>query len=1016
MDSSSVHERLNAVFRHLLQQPCEANPVLHKVLLTSRHLQKQEAAEAVIIGGMVLDIHATPSIPANPRTTTPGKVNYVLGGVARNVAECMSKLGSKPYMISALGLDMAGDFAFYFVSVLFFFSFFYGTRKYTVGALEICWPVYRRVSCLFLHCIGSGVGIRRQKDIDTAVVSNILDVNGELAAAVASVESIEKFLTPDWIRQFIHHISSASVLMVDANLSPPALAASCKIAAECNIPVWFEPVSVTKSRRITSVVKYITVVSPNEDELVAMANALSGENMFRPIDRNKHSAESLFQTLKPAILVLLEKGIRLVVLTLGSDGVLLCSKELLSSMRIGLRKTKPYGFSRDLYKTVTSRCHSSRYSGAMEPAGGSQFFAVHFPALPASVVRLTGAGDCLVGGTLASISSGLDVMQSVAVGIAAAKAAVEAETNVPAQFNLTAIAEGYEADALKLFIEMQSADEHIRMDEFTVTSTLNLCVKLLNVGFGRQLHAFMVKTSNDASGFAVSSLIDMYSKCRCYEEACRVFEGCTEEVNLISKNAMVAACCREGEMEMALKTFWRQPELNDAVSWNTLISGYVQNGDAEEGLKLFVRMGENGVRWNEHTFASALSACCGLRNVKCAKEIHSWVLKNGLISNPFVSSGIVDVYCKCENMNYAESMLLLKGVRNSFSISSMIVGYSLQGNMEEARRHFDSLTEKNVVVWTALFSGYVKAQNCEALFDLLSEFVTKEGVVTDALILVIVLGACALQAALHPGKEIHAYILRMGVQMDKKLISTLVDMYSKCGDMTYAEIIFQNFIERDLVLYNVMIACYAHHGHEEKAILLFEEMLEKGIKPDAVTFVAILSAFRHRGSVEMGEKYFNSMTADYKISPETDHYACMIDLYGRANQLEKAIEFMKNIPTEEDAVILGSFLNVCRLNRNAELAGEAEEKLLRLEGNNKARYVQLANVYAAEGNWAEMGRIRKQMRGMKGNRFAGCSWVYVEHEIHIFTVGDVSHPKTNAIYSVLAIFTGELYEIAGAFY
>ncbi|KAK9217696.1 hypothetical protein WN943_006324 [Citrus x changshan-huyou] len=85
------------------------------VLLTSRQLQKQEAAELVIIGGMVLDIHATPSIPVNPRTTTPGKVNYVLGCVARNVTECMSKLGAKPYMISALGLDMAGDFAFYFV-------------------------------------------------------------------------------------------------------------------------------------------------------------------------------------------------------------------------------------------------------------------------------------------------------------------------------------------------------------------------------------------------------------------------------------------------------------------------------------------------------------------------------------------------------------------------------------------------------------------------------------------------------------------------------------------------------------------------------------------------------------------------------------------------------------------------------------------------------------------------------------------------------------------------------------
>ncbi|KAL9417254.1 hypothetical protein AB3S75_040268 [Citrus x aurantiifolia] len=114
MDSNSVQERLNTIFRHLLQQPCEAKLVLHKVLLTSRQLQKQEAAEPVIIKGMVLDIHATP-FPANRRTTTPGKVNYVLGGVAKNVAECMSKLGAKPYMISALGLDMAGGFAFYFV-------------------------------------------------------------------------------------------------------------------------------------------------------------------------------------------------------------------------------------------------------------------------------------------------------------------------------------------------------------------------------------------------------------------------------------------------------------------------------------------------------------------------------------------------------------------------------------------------------------------------------------------------------------------------------------------------------------------------------------------------------------------------------------------------------------------------------------------------------------------------------------------------------------------------------------
>ncbi|KAK3134876.1 hypothetical protein QOZ80_5BG0411890 [Eleusine coracana subsp. coracana] len=64
----------------------------------------------VIIGGMVLDIHAKPSVPPQPGTTVPGMVKYIKGGVARNIAECMSKIGTRPFMISVVGNDMAGDF------------------------------------------------------------------------------------------------------------------------------------------------------------------------------------------------------------------------------------------------------------------------------------------------------------------------------------------------------------------------------------------------------------------------------------------------------------------------------------------------------------------------------------------------------------------------------------------------------------------------------------------------------------------------------------------------------------------------------------------------------------------------------------------------------------------------------------------------------------------------------------------------------------------------------------------
>lgn len=281
----------------------------------------------------------------------------------------------------------------------------------------------------------------KHQDIKTPVICNIFDTEGELAAAVASVEAVEKFLTSSWIQQSKQNIFSAPVMMVDANLSLPALEASCQLAAESNTPVWFEPVSVAKSRRIVSVAKYVTFASPNEDELIAMANALSHENMFRHIERDSNSrcsVESLFQFLKPAILVLLEKGIKIVAVTLGADGVFLCSRGP-NIVRFSLDRTKKYGFSGQLYDKVVSSCPSSRFSGALQIERSSHLFSVHFPALPASVVRLTGAGDCLVGGTLASLCSGLDIMQSIAVGIAAAKSAVEGEANVPSEFSLATI-------------------------------------------------------------------------------------------------------------------------------------------------------------------------------------------------------------------------------------------------------------------------------------------------------------------------------------------------------------------------------------------------------------------------------------------------------------------------------------------------------------------------------------------------------------------------------------------------
>lgn len=176
------------------------------------------------------------------------------------------------------------------------------------------------------------------------------------------------------------------------------------------------------------------MVSPNQDELIAMANTLCARNIFHPIkpEEDKLSPEDVFCALRPAILVLLENGIKVVIVTLGSNGALLCSK---SNPNKALSINRKFPESGVIFKRVQLTCSPNRFSGP-GLSYGSSLFAMHFPTVPAKVKKLTGAGDCLVGGTVASLSNGLELFQSLAVGIASAKAAVESDDNVPPEFNM----------------------------------------------------------------------------------------------------------------------------------------------------------------------------------------------------------------------------------------------------------------------------------------------------------------------------------------------------------------------------------------------------------------------------------------------------------------------------------------------------------------------------------------------------------------------------------------------------
>uniref|UniRef100_A0A0D9WWH3 Carbohydrate kinase PfkB domain-containing protein n=1 Tax=Leersia perrieri TaxID=77586 RepID=A0A0D9WWH3_9ORYZ len=361
--TSSSLRRMESVHRHLLPAP---PPILHQNPLGATRSE----SFPVIIGGMVLDIHAKPSMQPHPGTTVPGMVKYISGGVARNIAECIYKLETRPFMISVVGKDMAGRLDYV---------------------------------------------------------------------------QMEKFLSPSWICQFCACISNAPLLMIDANLSPESLEASCKIAHEVGVPVFFEPVSIVKSSRIAPIAKYITYTSPNEFELVAMANSLSPPEKynFAKIDQFKNKAkavEYLFEMLSPAMFFLLEKGIKFLLVTLGSHGVFVCCKEC-TSLMMDQQKSETTSFSTMLLDKL-ERCFPSNMLLNFPREGSTRTCVFHLPAVSASVVSLTGAGDCFVGGVISALCGGLDMMQSVAVGIAIAKASVESEANIPDKFSAATIAGG----------------------------------------------------------------------------------------------------------------------------------------------------------------------------------------------------------------------------------------------------------------------------------------------------------------------------------------------------------------------------------------------------------------------------------------------------------------------------------------------------------------------------------------------------------------------------------------------
>ncbi|KAF5208202.1 Pentatricopeptide repeat [Thalictrum thalictroides] len=435
------------------------------------------------------------------------------------------------------------------------------------------------------------------------------------------------------------------------------------------------------------------------------------------------------------------------------------------------------------------------------------------------------------------------------------------------------------------------------------------------------------------------------------------------------------------------------------VAWSAMISGYVQCGRVLEALYMFKRMCLEGIKLDEFTYTSVLGACANYGYPQHGKELHGYILHTETKSMSHlalsVNNALVSLYSKCGEIDRARHIFDIMLERDLVLWNAILCGSVNAGRIGDAKRVYDVMPEKNYMSWTVMISGFTHSGLGEEALQLFNRLRIEGHEPCDYMfagaILACVIIACAGLGALEHGRQLHAQLVRFGLDSSLSAGNALVTMYAKCGVVEAAHHMFLTMPYVDSS-WNAMIAALGQHGHGAEALELFNKMLQEAILPDRITFLTILSACGHAGLVNEGCQYFYSMKQTYGIDPGEDHYACFIDLLCRAGKISEAKHVIETMPFEPGAPVCGALLAGCRVHGNMELGIQAADRLFHLVPQQDGTYVMLANIYASAGRWDDMAKVRKLMRDRGVKKEPGCSWIEVANKVHVFLVGDTKHP------------------------
>ncbi|KAL5781359.1 hypothetical protein ACOSP7_006388 [Xanthoceras sorbifolium] len=502
-----------------------------------------------------------------------------------------------------------------------------------------------------------------------------------------------------------------------------------------------------------------------------------------------------------------------------------------------------------------------------------------------------------------------------------------------------------------------------------VLRQLQVCIKHQTPSTAEKLHSIIIKLGLNQCGPLPNTLVDAYGKCGLFHHARQLFE------------------------EMPHR---------DHISWASILTAFNKASLPNLTLSFFPAMFTVDQLQPDHfVFATLIKACAALGSTMLGKQVHARFVLSPFSDDDVVKSSLVYMYAKCGLPDNARAVFNSIKLKNTVSWTAMLSGYARSGRKNEAMEMFKSAPVRNLFVWTALISGLVQSGNgIDAFYMFIS--MRREGVdIVDPMVLSSIVGACANLAVLELGKQIHGFLIVLGYESCLFISNALVDMYAKCSDIIAAKDIFGRMKTKDVVSWTSIIVGAAQHGQAEEALMLYDDMVTAGVKPNEVTFIGLIYACSHVGLVCKGRKLFKTMTADYGIRPSLQHYTCLLDLLGRSGHLDEAENLIKEMPYKPDEPTWAALLSACKHHGNTQMAIRFADHLVSLKIEDPSTYILLSNAYAKAAMWEQVSEVRKLMVEMEVKKEPGYSCIDIGKESQLFYAGETSHPLKNEMLGLL---------------